>query len=543
MFFPENLATPTELFMGPLFLRRNEFKDVFFIRWGRICFDVAWGVSLNIKVIVKVFHEDGSCEQYMAHTEPYDVKWNSHKRVTRDIFIHPNPARQGKITCVKFSYILHHQFRSIPSKYEYVFMEGADFANENEICRRFSDRGATPNHYQTIEMDAGLLQRDVDWIGAHPESLNLIPKFTKGQPWHPFHPKRYIHDCIDKVIRRRYENACGPHSIKVCVDCIDDTDFINHLIHAHKCGVAVQCIVDWRKMTLTNSDNYLRLKRSGIELLGEICTTNDPLAEVSADMHNKFVIFGDEDCLIGSFNISFDRWGSNWESGITFQSKGVCRLLDNIFQALRGGVIQRYGIDPYSHFNLLYTFGRTALLNGKYYRPHHAVLAEINRAKHSINLCLFLVGNLQGEHGDRVTEALIGAQNRGVRVRTIFNGHLAWEGDPTRERTMKEELSRNLTPAMQRLKDANIPMALVYGQHDRIIPYSPLHSKQCVIDERIVMDGSFNWYNTSVLSHDLMVTVNNAEVARHYLIEAQQILDTFRVFWISGPQSNGWQSS
>ena len=44
-------------------------------------------------------------------------------------------------------------------------------------------------------------------------------------------------------------------------------------------------------------------------------------------MHNKFIIFGDEDVITGSFNITFDRWWANWESGMTFRSRGVCRLL------------------------------------------------------------------------------------------------------------------------------------------------------------------------------------------------------------------------
>jgi phosphatidylserine/phosphatidylglycerophosphate/cardiolipin synthase-like enzyme len=60
-----------------------------------------------------------------------------------------------------------------------------------------------------------------------------------------------------------------------------------------------------------------------------------------------------------------------------------------------------------------------------------------------------------------------------------------------------------------------------------------VHSKQCVIDEQIVLDGSFNWYNTSTLSHDLLVVVNHREIARLYLEEARQILEGFRVHWIS----------
>ena len=117
-----------------------------------------------------------------------------------------------------------------------------------------------------------MLQRDVDWINGHFDSLNLTPKFTKGVPYHPFHPKRYIHDQIDAVIRKRWAQPDRMHTIKVCVDCIDDTDFTNHLLHAAANGVLVQAQVDWRKMTLTNSPNYLNLKRSGIELVGVFCT-------------------------------------------------------------------------------------------------------------------------------------------------------------------------------------------------------------------------------------------------------------------------------
>ncbi len=195
--------------------------------------------------------------------------------------------------------------------------------------------------------------------------------------------------------------------------------------------------------------------------------------------------------------------------------------------------MQRYGVDPYAPFNLLYTFGRTAMLNGRFYRPHHAILGEIHRARHSIHLCLFLIGELRGEHGESVIDALIAAWHRGVYVRVILNGHLAWEGDPGQERSMDEELLRPLLPAVRRLQEAGLPVALVYGVHDRPVPYSPIHSKQCVIDEHIVLDGSFNWYNTSVLSHDLLAVIHHRDIAQLYLEEARQILEGFRVVWIS----------
>ena len=335
--FAEEFAYPLTAWIGPGYSRTNDLGDVFHLRNGCITFDVNWGVDLNIKVLVKVYYQDGTCNQYMVHTEPYNVQWNHHQRATRDIFIHAQPMHQGAVTCVKFSYILHHQFRSIPSEKEYIFMEGADVLRPGERTRAISPQWSTPNSYRTVELDAWKLQCDVDWINTHYESLNLIPKFTKGQTWHPYHPKRFIHDHIDKVIWKKQQDPAGLHAIKVCVDCIDDEDFCNHLLHAHACGVLVQVIVDWRKMTLTNSTNYLNLKRSGMELIGEVCTSHDPLAEVATDMHNKFIIFDDEDSIIGSFNITFDQWGANWESGMTFHSQGMCRLLDNIFQSIRGG--------------------------------------------------------------------------------------------------------------------------------------------------------------------------------------------------------------
>ncbi len=528
--YAETYAHPLDGELGPSVRASNDLKEAFYIRWGRVSFEIFRGLEANLKVVLKVYRTDGVCERFIVDTDPYDINWSSHKRITRDFYVHPFPLKQGRLTCVKFSYIVHFKERSIPSRHDYIFMDGRHFEDDRTRRRQITNVWATDNAYRTKELEAAVLQRDVDWHNHHFESLNIIPKFTRGVPQHPYHPKRYIHDRIDEAIKRKDDGVEGAHVIKVCVDCIDDGDFINHLILASEKGVDVSCIVDWRKMTLTNSDNYARLKKSGIELLGVFCTPKDPLIEVAPDMHNKFIIFGEEDCILGSFNITFERWWANWESGCSFHSKGVCRLLDNIFQSVRGGVIQRYGIDPLSRFNLLYTFGRHAMLNGRRYRPHHAIISEIHRAKSSIKAGLFLIGELQGEHGDSVVDALIWAKNRGVEVHLIFNGHMARQGDPSKEYAMEAELKRPLLPAISRLKNAGVCISLAYGLHDRKVPYSPLHSKYCIIDEHIVLDGSFNWYNTSVFSHDLMVVVDSRDAARLYLYEFDLILASFRIF-------------
>lgn len=531
MQFAEQYAMPVHGNLGGFFQKLNDIKETFDVRWGKIAFDVFFGARINIKVILKVYRDNGICETYFVDTDAFDMQWNHHKRNTRDFFLLPISNHFGQANCVKFSFIAHLNEHSIPSQYEYIFMDWRQLHDEHPQYRRITGEWTTINTYRSYELNARELQCDVDWYNHHFESLQLIPKFTKGQQYHPYHPKRFLHENIDKVIRSKQEHPDRFCTIKVSVDCIDDTDFINHLIHARERGVWVQCIVDWRKMTLTNSQNYARLKFSKIELLGVFCTPHHYLIEVEPDMHTKFIIFNDEDCILGSFNVTFDRWWANWESGMTFHSKGICRLLDNIFQSQRGGVIQQYGIDPLSHFNLLYTFGRHTLANGKCYRPHHAILAEIHRAKHSIKLALFLLGELLGDYHDSVVDALIHAKNRGVDVHVLLNGHLAREGKIGVARPMSEELERPVLPAVQRLKQGGIAVGLVYGRDDHPVPYSPLHSKYCIIDEAIVLEGSFNWYNTSVFSHDLLVIAHHRAVAEPYLFEFYQMQRLFRVYY------------
>lgn len=527
----EYYAFPSHGTLGGTFYQANDLNQLFQLRWGQISFNLSFGVQLNLKVVLRVYRDSNICETYIVDTDPYDIHWNCHKRRTRDFYIRPVSNSLGAISCVKFAFVAHLNERSIPSQLEYIFMDRSRLMDGQLQQREINAEWATSNSYCTYELNPYQLQCDVDWYNQHFDSLRLTPKFTKGQPHHPYHPKRFIHDHIDKVIHNKQEHPQRFCTIKVSVDCIDDQDFIRHLIYASNSGVWVQCIVDWRKMTLTDSPNYAQLKGSGIELLGVVCTPKHHLIEVSPDMHTKFIIFDDQDCILGSFNITFDRWWANWESGMTFHSEGVCRLLDNVFQSERGGVNQSYGIDPHSRFNLLYTYGRHALWGGKYYRPHHAILSEINRAEHSIVMTLFLIGNLVGEQGGNVVEALVRAKQRGLQVHILLNGHLARQGKVGIERSMSDELSRPLLPAVQQLRTVGIPVGLVYGQTDNPVPYSPIHSKYCIIDNETVIDGSFNWYNTSTFSHDLSVVVTDREVAQAYQHEFDQIRRLFRVYY------------
>jgi len=226
----EHYARPVSGELGGSFARVNDCKQQFFVRWGKIEFEMFHGDGINLKVILQVFSNDNICETYVVDTDAYDIEWNRHKRCTRDFYIHPFSRTYGQVNCVKVSFIVHKDGRSIASAKEYIYMDWPQLQADPDQhqYREISSEHATENAYRTYEINAQELQNDVDWFNHHFESLELVPKFTKGQPNHPYHPKSYIHYLIDKVMQTKRQHPERLCTVKVSVDCIDDADFVSH---------------------------------------------------------------------------------------------------------------------------------------------------------------------------------------------------------------------------------------------------------------------------------------------------------------------------
>ncbi|MGA8156306.1 MAG: hypothetical protein WB822_08875 [Rhodoplanes sp.] len=102
--FAERYAFPIDARIGTSIPRTNDFKELFYVRWRSIWFNVFWGPDLNIKVVLNVYRSCGVCERFIVDTDSYDVQWDRHKRVTRDLYIYPSPAKLGHVTRVTFSH-------------------------------------------------------------------------------------------------------------------------------------------------------------------------------------------------------------------------------------------------------------------------------------------------------------------------------------------------------------------------------------------------------------------------------------------------------
>ena len=107
-----------------------------------------------------------------------------------------------------------------------------------------------------------------------------------------------------------------------------------------------------------------------------------------------------------------------------------------------------------------------------------------------------------------VIEALIRARDRGVRVRIILNGMITHTG-PLPE-PWDKAFPRPLKACLNRLKDAWIELYYVYYWESI---YSPLHHKFAVFDGRTVITGSYNWYEPSLSSDEVLTVTRDEAIA------------------------------
>ncbi len=72
--FAERYAVPIDAEIGTSIPRTNDFKELYYVRWGSIRFDVFWGDELNLKVVLKVYRSDDTCERFIVDTDAHHVQ-------------------------------------------------------------------------------------------------------------------------------------------------------------------------------------------------------------------------------------------------------------------------------------------------------------------------------------------------------------------------------------------------------------------------------------------------------------------------------------
>ncbi|MBI5548472.1 MAG: Fic family protein [Deltaproteobacteria bacterium] len=530
----ERWALPAYKWIGPRRLVRRLPDGEVALHPGGVGFSLQGGASgLALKVILEVWRSDGACERFLVDTRPagsWGGEWQ--KWETHQLPLLPWDGAHGHVTFVNFGYLLHRDGRAHLSQHTYKFANFADFTNEQTERDDFNDPSyKSENRYTLKQVEQAALQQAYDAVNAaSAPPLDVKVVFTRGDPGSPAHPIHEIHRAIDEVIERKKRDKKGRHYIHLAIYDFDHYHVAEHLIWAKRNGVEVECVADWAAVSPINpTENLARLRRAGIPVLGVVRNTPGVPEEGIGSMHTKFIVFDGEGVHSSSYNLHFHLWGGNREETLIFRSREVALLYENVFQAIRGSVVQPLQVDPAARFNLYYSYGYSQTRQGKAFRAQDALITELNHARKSIDLCMFDLGFLKGvsladSHESDVVSALIHARDRGVRVKVLLNGQIAHTGPLPA--SWDKDFRRPLKEAAKRLKDAWLDVGFVFYP-DSV--YSPLHHKFASIDGQTCIIGSYNWYEASVVSDEVLLVLRDEGLARTLADEARNIEAGLRI--------------
>ena len=484
-----------------------------------------------MRVQLSVKREDGAAEFYLSDAY-YCGEWGGgwQKWQTHRLPLFPYEGLHGRMTGMTFSYSILKDGVVIPSRYRYRFATLDDFYRGRLSLDDFHDPAIKTENDEPVAMaDAPLYQAAYERLNAPETDRFITPFFTRGNTGYADHPIHEIHRAIDRVVERKRSEPLRPASIYLAMFDFDNEHVSRHLVYAKEQGVEVECIGDWAQVSSMNASEHIaRLRRAGVRVYG--ISRNDPCRwrEDISSMHTKFILFDDDVVHSGSYNLHFHLWGGNWENSLVYRSKDACLLYKAVYRALRCGQRVELAVDPSARHNLYYSFG-TYHAGPATFRPQDAIISEIASATHSIVVCMFDLSPIRGiafgtGRETDVIEALIRARDRGVRVRIILNGMITHTG-PLPE-PWDKAFPRPLKGCLSRLKDAWMEVYYVYYWESI---YSPLHHKFAVFDGCTVITGSYNWYEPSLSSDEVLSVTRDEAVAAAFLEEAELMLRSFRI--------------
>jgi len=273
-----------------------------------------------------------------------------------------------------------------------------------------------------------------------PVETYIIPYFSKiSGPYY----KGGVDTLIIKDIKR------AKRSVSMAMYYLTNKKITQALIDAHRRGLSVEVVTDDKKK---NSSKYKQLLRAGITV------HNDRNSK--ALMHNKILILDKKIVWIGSANYTVYSFYRNLDNFLKIEDKDIALYYSKKFKNLYTYSTQK--INSYRTKELEIYFSPDTNFENK-------LISLVKNAKHSLYFLAFAFTN------QKLADALVEAKARGVEVKGVF--------DKSQNKYQK------------------------YSQYDFMKKHSlnvkldknkfKLHSKVLIVDEKIVVTGSYNFTKTA----------------------------------------------
>jgi phosphatidylserine/phosphatidylglycerophosphate/cardiolipin synthase-like enzyme len=257
------------------------------------------------------------------------------------------------------------------------------------------------------------------------------------------------------------------------------------LIRAHRRGVGVRVVTESDNM---DEQEVQELKEAGIEVLGD---------RQEGLMHHKFVILDRTEVWTGSMNFT--------TGGSYLDNNNIIRIRSSKLAEDYTHEFEQMFVDD--HFGTIKSPGTpdpTMTVNGSlievYFSPQDGTRATIQSVINSAQESIYFMA--YSFTSDALAEALIERAEAGVTVAGVFD---------------IDQYHSNLGTEFDTLSNAGIDVRL--DGNPRL-----MHHKVIIIDEQIVITGSYNFSNNAEYKNDEnTLIIHNKDIAAQYLAEYQQI--------------------
>ncbi len=313
------------------------------------------------------------------------------------------------------------------------------------------------------------------------------PEVGKVETWYKVYFTAPGSEPIDKGLEEFIKSA--RYSVDMAIYQLDLPAIVQALLEVSQRGVKVRVVTDIDDVLKhpEESKAFLELERHGIPVVG---------GNTSGIMHNKFVIVDGRAVWTGSWNFTVNDTNRYDNNAILIYSPELARnyqvTFNKMFEEKKFGPGREAG-------------GTTPhlVVNGvpveNYFAPEDGVGAKIaeklEKATSSVYFMAFSFTD------DRMGKALRERAREGVLVRGVF--------ETTGSQTKYSEFGALLKAGIDVRQDGN--------------PYL-MHHKVFIIDEKIVITGSFNFSASADESNDEnVVIIEDPTIAKAFLTEFQRV--------------------
>ena len=298
-------------------------------------------------------------------------------------------------------------------------------------------------------------------------SISIEPHFSKTSG-------RYYKGGVDNKIINDIDNASS--SIDMAMYYLTNRHITKALILAHYRGVKVRVVTDDKKI---KAPRYKELIRANIEVISDF--------NPKALMHNKILIIDKHVVWIGSGNFTVYAFYRNHDNFLRIDDKGIAHYYKEKFIKLFNN--DTTPMEPYLSKDVEIYFAPDSDIEKR-------LLARIHHAKHSIYFLAYAFTN------QNIAQALADAHHRGVVVKGVF--------DEAQDKYQKYSRYRWLKSKGLSVKyDQNR-----YKLHDKII----------IIDESVVVTGSYNFtLKANRKNAENIMVIKSKSIAKEYINEFDKI--------------------